>query len=70
MGRSTIVQLLKVYDKRTEILQSCDQVDMIYIDMKKAFNKVQNRRLMEKRRRYGIKGRFLRWMKGFLFEKL
>ena len=39
-GRSTVLQLLQVLDKWTEILDKCDCVDTIYCDFMKAFDKV------------------------------
>jgi hypothetical protein len=39
-GRSTVLQLLQVLDKWTEILDKYDCVDTIYCDFIKAFDKV------------------------------
>ena len=45
-GISTVLQLLKVLDKWTEILDGGGCVDVIYCDFKKAFDTVPHRRLM------------------------
>ena len=39
-GRSTVMQLLMVLDKWTECLELGGQIDVIYTDLEKAFDKV------------------------------
>ena len=39
-GRLTVLQLLVVLDKWTEILDSGGSIDVVYNNLKKAFNKV------------------------------
>ena len=46
-GRSTILQLLKVVDKLSEVLDKGGVVDVIYCDFMKAFNTVPHQRLTE-----------------------
>ena len=48
LGKSTVLQLLKVLDKWTEEWDKGNYVDVIYCDFVKAFNTVQHRRLLEK----------------------
>ena len=46
------------------------EVDVIYIDFCKAFDKVPHKRLLAKIERYdGIKGNVLGWIKEFLSER-
>jgi len=47
-GRSTVMQLLKIIDMWTESLESGGQIDVIYTDLEKAFDKVPHRRLISK----------------------
>ena len=47
-GRSTTLQLLRVMDEWTEILDHGGQIDSIYMDFMKAFDKVPHRRLLKK----------------------
>ena len=47
-GRSTTLQLLKVLDEWTEILDNNGQVDIIYMDFMKAFDQVPYKRLNQK----------------------
>ena len=37
-GRSTVSQLLKILDKRTDYLENGGQIDTIYTDLEKAFD--------------------------------
>ena len=46
-GRSTVLQLLKVVDRWTEILDQKRVIDVIYCDFQKAFDSVPHNRLME-----------------------
>ena len=39
-GRSTVTQLLQILDKWTDWLESGGQIDVIYADLEKAFDKV------------------------------
>ena len=64
--RSTTTQLLSYLDKCTEIIADGKVVDSIYFDFAKAFDTVPHRRLLRKLDRYGIKGKVLQWIKGFL----
>ena len=42
-----------------------EPVDVIYLDLQKAFDKVPHMRLLTKLRGYGIQGQFLEWIKDF-----
>ena len=65
-GRSTILQLLKVIDEWTEILDRGGTIDVIYCDFQKAFDSVPHGRLMEVLRHYGIDGSVYTWIRDFL----
>jgi hypothetical protein len=45
-GRSTTLQLLKVMDEWTKILDKGGKIDSVYMDFMKAFDKVPHRRLL------------------------
>ena len=53
-GRSTVLQLLNVLDKWTEFLEKGGQIDVIYTDLEKAFDKVPHKRLISKLRSYKL----------------
>ena len=65
-GRSTTLQLLKVMDEWTEILDNGGCIDSIYMDFIKASDKFPHRRLIKKMEGYGIGKRILNWVKDFL----
>ena len=69
-GRSTMLQLLKVLDIWTEILDQGGTIDSIYCDFMKAFDKVPHKRLIYKIERYGIKGNILGWIEDFLSNRI
>ena len=61
-----MLQLLKVLDIWTEILDEGGSIDIIYCDFMKAFDKVPHRRLIHKVRQYGITDNILGWIENFL----
>ena len=65
-GRSTVLQLLQVIDKWTEILDRGGVVDSIYCDFQKAFDTVPHHRLMSLLSHYGIEDPVLSWIRDFL----
>ena len=68
-GRSTSLQLLKMLDAVTNAIDNNNQVDIIYMDFMKAFDRVPHRRLIEKVKSYGIDGCILRWIDSFLSSR-
>ena len=68
-GRSCSTQLLELMEELTEILDSNEDVDMIYLDFSKAFDKVPHKRLLKKLWDYGIRGKVHSWIKEFLSER-
>ena len=47
-GRSVVLQLLKIIDDWLVNLENGNQIDVIYTDFEKAFNKVPHKRLLLK----------------------
>ena len=68
-GKSCVTQLLEFLDNLTEALDQGDDVDIIYLDFSKAFDKLQHRRLMKKLWGYGIRGKVYKWIKEFLANR-
>ena len=68
-GRSTILQLLHVMDRWTEILDGGGLIEACYFDFMKAFDTVPHRRLMAKVSSYGIEGRIWEWISAFLTDR-
>ena len=67
--RSTVLQLIRVLDIWSEILDQGGSLDVIYMDFMKAFDKVPHRRLVYKVEKYGVKGKVLDWIKNFLSNR-
>ena len=55
-----------LYDKLTEIIDGRNDIDIIYLDFKKAFDSIPHERLMMKMKGYGITGKTLNWVRDFL----
>ena len=63
--RSTTLQLLKALDDWTEALDNGFEVDVIYTDFQKAFDKVPHQRLLGKMKAYGISQEIIDWTTKF-----
>jgi len=64
-GRSTSLQLLQILDKWTELLVNRGQIDAIYTDLEKAFDKIPHKRLISKLSSYGL-NKEISWIEAFL----
>ena len=67
--RSCTTQLLELMKELTEVLDSNEDVDIIYLDFSKAFDRVPHKRLLKKLRGYGIQGKLHSWIREFLSER-
>ena len=65
-GRSTVLQLIRVIDNWTEILDEGGCIDVAYCDFMKAFDKVCHKRLVHKLKLYNIGTLYSRWIESFL----
>ena len=68
-GRSCTTQLLEFMEEATQALDRGEDVDVIYLDFAKAFDKVPHKRLLRKLSGYGIKGKVHNWIKEFLSNR-
>ena len=68
-GRSCLSQLLAHYDLIIEYLEKGLNVDTIYLDFSKAFDKVNHNIVMDKLEMLGISGKIKRWIHSFLSER-
>ena len=68
-GRSCISQLLSNYDKILDHLGSGTNVDTIYLDFAKAFDKVDHAIVLKKLSLLGIRGKLLNWIQSFLSSR-
>jgi hypothetical protein len=65
-GRSTTTQLLLSLNTLTEHFDNKQNVDVVYTDFSKAFDKVCHNKLIEVLSSYGIKGTVLNWIRNFI----
>jgi hypothetical protein len=65
-GRSTTSQLLHILHQVLNVLEQKNQVDIVYLDFAKAFDKVNHDLLLVKLHNFGIRGNLLRWFRDFL----
>ena len=67
-GKSTTTQLLEVYHGILESVASGNEVDVIYLDFTKAFDKVPHL-LVRKLEILGIRGSLLSWFQSYLSDR-
>ena len=65
-GRSCVTQLVEVLDFIGSPLDNRGQVDVICLDMSKAFEKVSHRKLLRKLRDYGFGGK----LESYLYDRM
>ena len=68
-GKSTTTQLLGVYHDVLDSAASGKQVDAIYLDLSKAFDKVPHHHLLSKLSDFGIRGTLLSWFQSYLSDR-
>ena len=69
-GRSTSLQLLNILDDWTQRLEAGGQVDVVYTDLEKAFDKVPHRLLLYKLKKYNVDPQILKWIDSFLVGRV
>ena len=67
--RSCVTQLLEHIDYILKTLAEGEEVDVIYLDFSKAFDKVSHNVLLEKLKHYGIDGKLYKWIESFLTNR-
>ena len=68
-NRSCLTQLLEYFTEISDMLETGDPVDAIYLDCRKAFDTVPHKRLLAKLKAYGISGKILKWIESFLSNR-
>jgi hypothetical protein len=64
--RSCLTNLLETLEEWTKAKDAGNNVDIIFLDFKKAFDTVPHGRLLHKLQSYGISGNLLNWIRNFL----
>ncbi len=68
-GKSTVTQLLETLDDWTKAIDKNCIIDVLYIDIAKAFDSVSHPKLLNKLEKYGIRGKLLKWVEAFLSNR-
>jgi len=61
--------LLEVMEDFSLFIEEGCNIDIIYLDFRKAFDTVPHKRLLEKIKSYGINGKLYDWIKDFLTQR-
>ena len=69
-GRSVVLQLLKIIDDWLVNLENGNQIDVIYTEFEKAFDKVPHQWLLSKLRSYKVDKKLIAWIEAFLCHRL
>ena len=64
-----MTNLLEVLDYIGTCLDNGGQVDMLYLDMSKAFDRINHKRLILKLSNSGIGGNLLNWFESYLTDR-
>ena len=68
-GKSCTTQLLEYMEDITQAIDNGEDIDVIYLDFRKAFDRVPHTRLLYKLHRYGVRGSLFDWIKEFLTNR-
>lgn len=68
-GRSCVTNLLEVLDHIGSVLDDGGQIDTVYLDMSKAFDKVSHINLLHKLQTAGFGGSLLQWFVSYLTNR-
>ena len=68
-GKSCITQLVEVFEEIGRNLDGGQQIDVIYLDMSKAFDKVNHAKLLHQLGEFGFRGNMLGWFSSYLSSR-
>ena len=68
-GRSTATQLILTHHKWARALDEGHQVDVVFLDFSKAFDRVPHQALLHKLCNFGISGELLNWCQDYLSNR-
>ncbi|CAB3991202.1 Hypothetical predicted protein, partial [Paramuricea clavata] len=67
--KSCVTQLIEVFEYIGRELDLGKQVDVIYLDMSKAFDRVSHMQLLKRLRDFGFGGNILNWFRSYLKDR-
>jgi hypothetical protein len=62
-------KIIEVFDKIGKQLDRGKQIDVIYLDISKAFDKVSHKRLLLRLREFGFGDNILNWFRSYLQDR-
>ena len=68
-GRSSLQQLLVYFSNVVDATDGSASVDVMYLDLCKAFDSVTHTKLLHKLHTYGISGKLWNWFKSYLHDR-
>ena len=68
-GKSTVTQLTQVFHEIGQHIDNSGQVDTLYLDFSKAFDRVSHHLLLHKMKVYGFYGGLLKWFTSYLSRR-
>ena len=68
-GKSCTTNLLEFLEYVTRVLDEGKNIDVIFLDFAKAFDKVPRERLVAKLAAHGVSGRVLQWVRNWLTDR-
>ena len=68
-GRSTTTQLVQCVETLSKTFDTCSQIDVIYMDLAKAFDSVPHSMILSKLSKYGIGGNIFKWLTSYLSNR-
>jgi ribonuclease P/MRP protein subunit RPP40 len=67
--RSTVTNLFSVFEDWVNTIDAGGFVEVIYLDLKKAFNSISHSKLLAKLFAVGVQGKLLLWLRNFLLNR-
>ena len=68
-GRSTVTQLLELYHQFCSAVDCQKEIRVVFLDIRKAFDKVWHKGILHKLSLCGVKGNLLKWFESYLSER-
>lgn len=65
-GKSTTLQLLKMMDEWTKAVDKGYEIDVVYTDFEKAFDRVSHGELIDKMNKCGLNEKLIEWVRNYL----
>ena len=69
-GKSTVTQLIEIYHQFCSAVDNQKEIRIIFLDIRKAFDKVWHRGIIYKLKQCGISGSLLEWFANYLSDRM